>query len=423
MNKVLNLDVSKDPSYTTIIYGRVGDSQSQTVTVNVTDNDQQLDLTGSTITFEGTLNGDKIKIFDSDNIVTKPGDLKKGTFTYTFPSQAFSQSGKYSRAYFSITLEGKRNTTGNFPIIVDKNADIDAEEAKTVITQYNKLVAELNELQKKNIDSLNKDITSIKSELNTLEAKIGEYEISVKKVSDEATAKITLTQSAAVTAIENTKNSAVQTVNSTKDSAVTTINTTKNSAVTTVTSTKDNAVTSINSSRDQAVAKVDDALKKMDEQGAYTKTESDTRYVEKSKTYTKEEVKALIASIKVIPAVGTILMNSESTFDPNKEYPGTTWHRIKGRVVVGVEESDPDFSISGKMGGEKAHKLTIGEMPAHSFEYKTNSVNNLVRIEANPKDAFGRSSDRTEQTNTLGSDEPHNNMPPYITEYMWRRTA
>lgn len=421
MNKVLNLDVSKEPNYTTIIYGRVGDSQMQTVTVNVTDNDQQLDLTGTTITFEGTLNGDRIKIFDSGSVITSEAGLKQGTFTYTFPSQAFSQSGKYSRAYFSITKDGKRNTTGNFPIIVDKNADIDAEEAKTVITQYNKLVAELNELQKKNIDSLNKDITSIKNELNVLEAKIEEYEISVKKVSDEATAKITSTQSAAVTAIENTKTSAVQTVNSTRDSAVATINTTKNSAVTTVTSTKDNAVTSINSAKTEALFAVDDALNKLEEQSAYTKSESDTRYAEQSKTYTKSEVEALIASIKVVPAIGTILMNSESTFDPNTEYPGTTWHRIKGRVVVGVDESDPDFSVSGKMGGEKAHILTLEEMASHYHKYTTNTVNNYVQI--SPSSVYGRSANVEEKTSSAGGDQPHNNMPPYITEYMWRRTA
>lgn len=422
MNKILNLDVSKDDSdYVPIIYGRVGDSLMQTVTANVTDNDQQLDLNGAEITFEGTLNGGKVSIFDSENVTKNTAELKKGTFSYTFPSRAFSQEGRYDRAYFSFIKDGKRNTTGDFRIFVYGNSDIDAEEAKTVITQYNKLVAELNELQKKNIDSLNKDITSIKSELDSLQVKIGEYETSVKKTSDEAIQKVTSIQSAAVSAIENTKNSATQTVNTTRDTAVTTINNTKTSAVTTVTNTKDSAVTSINSSKDQAITAVDNAIKKMDEQGVYTKTESDARYAEKSQTFTKAEVQALVASIKVVPPVGTLITNSQSTFDPNIEYPGTTWHRIKGRIIMGVDESDPDFAVSGKMGGEKAHKLSIGELPAHSFEYKTNSVNNLVQV--SPSSVYGRTSDRTEKTNTLGSDEPHNNMPPYITEYVWERTA
>ncbi|HFU5915088.1 TPA: BppU family phage baseplate upper protein [Enterococcus faecium] len=140
-NKVLNLDFSKDPiMMPAIIYGRVGDDNSQTVTVNVTKRNEIFDLTGGSLTFEGVTKGGTTQVFDSDNISTTAEGLKKGTFDYTFPNAAFAVEGKYERAYFSFVKDGKRDTTSSFEIIVFGNADIDAEEAETIITEYNKLI-------------------------------------------------------------------------------------------------------------------------------------------------------------------------------------------------------------------------------------------------------------------------------------------
>jgi hypothetical protein len=39
---------------------------------------------------------------------------------------------------------------------------------------------------------------------------------------------------------------------------------------------------------------------------------------------------------------------------------------LKGRVPVGLDGSQTEFDALGEAGGEKAHVLTIGEMPAHT---------------------------------------------------------
>ncbi|MGO3609688.1 MAG: BppU family phage baseplate upper protein [Enterococcus sp.] len=196
-NKILNLDLSKDPIMPAIIYGRVGDDRLQAVTVNVTKRDEVADLSGYDITFEGTTFNRQTKVFDSDNISSNAAGLKKGTFDYTFPNMAFAVSGKYEQAYFSIVKDGKRDTTANFEIQVDGNADIDVPEAETIITEYNKLVDELHRLQKQFTDNLKKDqenyikdmvasLASINTQISNLESKITLYETNVNKVASDA---------------------------------------------------------------------------------------------------------------------------------------------------------------------------------------------------------------------------------------------
>lgn len=173
-NKILNLDLSKDPIMPAIVYGRVGDDRLQTVTVNLTRRDEVADLTGYDITFEGTTYNRQTKVFDSNNISSTPEGLKKGTFDYTFPNMAFAVAGKYEQAYFSIVKDGKRDSTAGFEIYVDGNADIDAPEAETIITEYNKLVAELNELQNQAIDEMNRNFSEAQGRISELEVQIND---------------------------------------------------------------------------------------------------------------------------------------------------------------------------------------------------------------------------------------------------------
>ena len=182
-NKILNLDLSKDPIMPAIVYGRVGDDRLQTVTVNLARRDEVADLTGYDITFEGTTYNRQTKVFDSNNISSTPEGLKKGTFDYTFPNMAFALAGKYEQAYFSIVKDGKRDSTAGFEIYVDGNADIDAPEAETIITEYNILVTELNELQKQAITELNKQQNQAINEMNqnftAAQERIAELEVQI----------------------------------------------------------------------------------------------------------------------------------------------------------------------------------------------------------------------------------------------------
>lgn len=106
---------------------------------------------------------------------------------------------------------------------------------------------------------------------------------------------------------------------------------------------------------------------------------------------------------------------------------GTTWERFAdGRVLVGVNESDTDFT-AGKTGGEKAHKLTTSEMPSHYHQFTINvqhSDGEVVSFESLQTgiQVGGRARYHADSANT-GEGSSHNNLQPYVAVYMWRRTA
>lgn len=100
------------------------------------------------------------------------------------------------------------------------------------------------------------------------------------------------------------------------------------------------------------------------------------------------------------------------------EYFGGKWQRIKGRFLLAADDTYP----AGSTGGEAAHKLTVAEIPAHSHaQYVTaNSGSQGIRHDFS-KD--GNASRYPQGTNTgeTGDGQPHNNMPPYRSVYIWER--
>ena len=82
-----------------------------------------------------------------------------------------------------------------------------------------------------------------------------------------------------------------------------------------------------------------------------------------------------------------------------------------------------DFNAAEKTGGEKKHTLTIDEMPSHNHElikprWNTNTGANAVY----GSNGSGNGSDY-DIRGYQGGDQAHNNMPPFITVYFWKRTA
>lgn len=185
-NKTFNLDLTKDVKTNPVVFGRIGDGGVQTVTVNISNQNVPVDLTGYTITFEGVTNSQKSKIFDSQGVKSTTDGLKKGTFDYVFPSAAFGVSGRYETAYFSFIKDSARDTTGQIDIIVSENADINAEEAQTIITEYNKLVAELQEKTDQYISDSDSKFTELNKKIADLQTKIDDYTSSVQTTANDA---------------------------------------------------------------------------------------------------------------------------------------------------------------------------------------------------------------------------------------------
>jgi hypothetical protein len=99
---------------------------------------------------------------------------------------------------------------------------------------------------------------------------------------------------------------------------------------------------------------------------------------------------------------------------------GTTWTAFgAGKVLIGVDSSDTDFDTVEETGGSKTHLLTLDEMPSHTHSYTLEDTRGLGSVGAQD----GTSSFSTPETDATGGDQPHNNVQPYITVYMWKRTA
>lgn len=122
--------------------------------------------------------------------------------------------------------------------------------------------------------------------------------------------------------------------------------------------------------------------------------------------------------------VGCIYISLSETTDPAAVFGGS-WERIaKGRTLVGAMADtdanyDEDFAF-GKTGGEKYHTLTAAEIPAHTH---TIPARLGERVAITGTDWTKQAVDGTNLTESgkTGGNEAHNNMPPYLAVYIWKR--
>lgn len=114
--------------------------------------------------------------------------------------------------------------------------------------------------------------------------------------------------------------------------------------------------------------------------------------------------------------VGSIYMSVNST-SPATLFGGT-WVELQGRFLLGRSSS----YANGSTGGAPTESLSVAQMPAHkhnlSYGVNTNSPGNMVTIMAGAPEYFS-----SNPIGNNGSGSAHNNMPPYLAVYMWKRTA
>lgn len=118
--------------------------------------------------------------------------------------------------------------------------------------------------------------------------------------------------------------------------------------------------------------------------------------------------------------VGSIYMSVNST-NPKNLFGGT-WEQIQGRFLFGMNSSYP----AGSTGGEITHALTIDEMPEHNHTiYYPNAGGPYGNANIGyPKDSGTNMTWCAEMCKTAptGGGAAHNNMPPYLSVYIWKRT-
>jgi hypothetical protein len=126
-------------------------------------------------------------------------------------------------------------------------------------------------------------------------------------------------------------------------------------------------------------------------------------------------------NIDIIYPIGSIYMSSVNK-NTRTWLSGTTWVSWGiGRVPVGVDANNSNFNTAEKTGGESTHTLTITEMPSHHHTV-TCQIGYVTECGGNTRGAADDRVDPTDTTNT-GGGAAHNNLQPYITCYMWKRTA
>lgn len=187
----------------------------------------------------------------------------------------------------------------------------------------------------------------------------------------------------------------------------------------------------------------------------------------------REKVSPVVTKITGNPALAAWPVNSiffgYTSTSPATLLGGGTWVQIsQGRMLVGQNPSDADFDTLGDTGGEKAHVLTQAELANHTHAavngphgadgtltanssgaghthnfnvqyaqttstggtaYRVTDVANAVGGGGTSVTATAGSTgsshthDVAGHTASTGDDAAHNNMPPFLTVYIWRRTA
>ena len=121
--------------------------------------------------------------------------------------------------------------------------------------------------------------------------------------------------------------------------------------------------------------------------------------------------------------VGSIYMSVNSA-NPQTLFGGT-WVQIKDKFLLSAGTTYK----AGSTGGEATHTLSISEMPAHAHEMYSSNGGGDGTWTPNTGTYLVDSVSTEKKTwwaqlgmNTAGGGAAHNNMPPYLTVYVWKRT-
>lgn len=162
----------------------------------------------------------------------------------------------------------------------------------------------------------------------------------------------------------------------------------------------------------------------------------------------------------LIYPVGSIYTNATNAANPSTILGFGTWTKFgEGRVLVGVNSSDADFGSAGATGGVKEVTLTNAQLPNHTHVIDPPNVGTSASGNHNHKmpiysgnagqgtggDIRGaninsnalsnyNTTDAGNHAHTVdippftsggsgGGGQSHTNMQPYVTVFMWRRTA
>ena len=364
-------------------------------------------------------------------------------------------------------FKARASAAEGFATQAKASADAAAESASGVVTETASKIKEIQDEGSKQVSAVTAvggsvsgdveaGIASLQKKLEELVAQLdaegGTEAAYVKQQAQGILDQITASESNAKTYAENaaaSASSAATTVSDGKQAitdlqaaAVAAIQTQKNEAVAAVTATQSTATESVTAAQASSVSAV-----KAQEAASIQAIEADSVLAGYAK---KDELSSLIAAAVAeaklaAHPVGSLYWSTQST-DPASLFGGT-WEQVKDRFVLAAGDS----YAAGATGGEATHTLSISEMPTHSHSIRLNTdgadngyggyvpgmgLPSAIKTNTGGYPPVDRSNgvftDRTTSADLIADSEfiqetgestPHNNMPPYIVAYCWKRTA
>ena len=128
---------------------------------------------------------------------------------------------------------------------------------------------------------------------------------------------------------------------------------------------------------------------------------------------------------KVYP-VGSIYLSTKST-NPSTLFGGTWVSWGAGKFLVGINSSDSNFNTVEKTGGSKTHQHRL-PIAVDSGNWTYMHWNNAFRygseyITSPNRNKLNNSAENVAMRLEQLKDQLTSHLPPYITCYMWKRTA
>lgn len=120
-------------------------------------------------------------------------------------------------------------------------------------------------------------------------------------------------------------------------------------------------------------------------------------------------------ALDMLYPVGSVYISTEE-MSPAERFGGA-WERIEDTFLLAAGSA----YAAGSAGGEATHKLTISEMPKHLHNWSGYAYGGSGSYRA---PVFGTDFWTMNGINGMlyaGGSEEHNNMPPYLAVYMWKR--
>ena len=162
---------------------------------------------------------------------------------------------------------------------------------------------------------------------------------------------------------------------------------------------------------------------------------------------TAVSTKADAGDFQSVYPVGSIYMNATNNTNPGTLFGFGTWVSFgAGRMPVGFDSSNSNFNSAEETGGsadatlvshthtgttatDGSHSHTVaGGEYSGSYDNGTNFSNNNLGSTTGSRNHSADTSTHSGHTHTFttsssGSSATDKNLPPYITVYMWKRTA